>query len=305
MMPAPPFGNVPMFKLNPGLLALVSTLSLAGCRGDDAGTSEGSSSSGSTTAPITTTDTPTTTDPTTTGVDGTTSGTTGTPTTGDPETTTTDNSGNFLTTNTDGGTTEGPGPAPNGSACASDDECESKNCVSLVGGMLTFCADCNEDADCMAPNTACSLSPATQSATCTTGPEGSTCMSNEACEDGLKCEAVIDIPIPGILPNTCGECADSNDCDMGTLCSPVFDAMMFSGQKECVEPGSVENDQLCPEGPDGDMVCMSGHCTDAQIQMIITVFVCGECAEDTDCAMGETCMPAMASMGGFSGSVCG
>jgi len=305
MMPAPHFGSVPMLKLNPGLLALLSTLTIAGCRGDDPGTSDGSSSSGSTTAPVTTTDAPTTTDPTTTGVDGTTSGTTGTPTTGEPETTTTDNSGNFLTTNTDGGTTEGPGPAANGEACGSDDECISMNCVSLVGGMLTFCADCNEDADCVAPNTACSLSPATQSAMCTTGPEGSTCMSDDACMRGLQCEAVINVPIPGILPDTCGECADSGDCDMGTLCSPVFDLMMFSGQKECVEPGSVQNDQLCPEGPDGDMVCMSGHCTDAQIMGIITVFVCGECASDNDCGMGETCTPAEASMNGFSGSICG
>ena len=293
-----------MSKLNPGLLALISTLTIAGCRGDDPGGSEGSSS-GSTTAPITTTDTPTTTDPTTTGVDGTTSGTTGTPTTsGEPETTTTDNSGNFLTTNTDTGNTD-TGALPNGSACGSDDECASMNCVSLVGGMLTFCADCNEDADCVAPNTACSLSPATQSAMCTTGPEGSTCMSDDACMDGLQCEAVIEVPIPGILPNTCGECATSDDCDMGTLCSPVFDLMMFSGQKECVQPGSVQNDQLCPKGPDGDMVCMSGHCTDAQIQGIITVFVCGECTEDTDCPMpGQTCTPAEASMNGFSGSVC-
>ena len=32
--------------------------------------------------------------------------------------------------------------------------------------------------------------------------------------------------------------------------------------------------------------------------------ICGECASDTDCDMGQTCTPAEASMSGITGSVC-
>ena len=292
-----------MSKLNPGLLALISTLTIAGCRGDDPGGSEGSSS-GSTTAPITTTDTPTTTDPTTTGVDGTTSGTTGTPTTsGEPETTTTDNSGNFLTTNTDTGNTD-TGALPNGSACEADDDCASMNCTNLLLGMVKFCGECNEDKDCLdaGTGTACTYSIAEQAALCTDGPPGSTCESDEACMGDQFCESALNTPI---LPNTCGDCAESGDCAMGQICSPTADLAMFSGKKACVEPGSVPNDQLCPGNAEGDAACMSGHCTETSLMGFITLNICGECTEDTDCPMpGQTCTPAEASMNGLNGSVC-
>lgn len=292
-----------MLKLDRGLLVLLSALSLVACRGgDDPGATESGSSTGgaSESNSSTGTDIPTTTE------GGTTSGTTtGDESSGDVTPTTTDVSAGFITTMTDG--TTGPaGPLPNGSQCSSDDECVSMNCFSTLGGMVAFCADCNEDQDCVdaGTGTACSLDVANQNASCTSGEVGSTCMSDEACAGG-HCDAVIEVPIPGLLPDTCGDCGDSADCMNMQLCSPTFDFMMFSGNKACVDPGSVPNDQLCPKGPDGDMVCMSGHCTSATIMGIVEVFICGECSEDGDCDMGETCMDAMASMNGISGSVCG
>jgi hypothetical protein len=290
-----------MFQLNPRLVALLSVLSVTGCRGDDPGTSE--TDSGTTTGASSTTDTPTTT-PTTTGVDATTSGTTGTPTTSGGEPDTGDNSGNFLTTNTDTGNTGDPGPGPNGAMCSSDADCESMNCVSLLLGMVQFCGECNEDQDCVdaGTGTACTLSIATQAAMCTNGPPGSTCMSDAACMGEQFCENVLDTPI---LPNTCSDCGESADCDMGKLCSPVIDLMGLTGKKSCVEPGSVQNDQLCPSGADGDMVCNSGHCTETSLMGFISLNICGECAQDSDCPIpGQTCTPAEASMSGLSGSTC-
>lgn len=290
-----------MLKLDRGLFVLVSALSLAACRGDEAETTAGSSSTGgaedsnSSTGGVI---------PTTSNGDSTT-GDVGDSTTGDVTPTTTDNSAGFITTATTTSDTNND-PLPNGAECTSDDECMSMNCFSLLGGMLAFCADCNEDQDCVdaGTGTACTLDVMSQNATCTTGELGSTCMSDAACADG-KCGPVIEIPIPGIIPDLCNECDDSMDCMGGNLCSPVFDLQMFSGQKSCVAPGSVMNDNLCPEGPDGPMVCMSGHCNSATIMGIVEVFVCGECDEDGDCEPGETCMPAMASQTGFNGSICG
>ena len=295
-----------MFKLNSGLVVtLISALTFTGCRGEDAGTSETDSGTSTTGASGTTTDTPTTTTPTTTGAESSTSGTTGTPTTSGEPDTSADNSGNFLTTNTDTGNTTGdPGPGPNGAMCSSDADCASMNCVSLLLGMVQFCGECNEDQDCVdaGSGTACTFSIPNQAAMCTKGDPGSTCMSDEACMGDQFCESVLDTPI---LPNTCSECASTADCDMGKLCSPGIDLVALNGKKSCVEPGSVQNDQLCPAGPDGDMVCMSGHCTETSLMGFVTLNLCGECAVDADCPMmGQTCTPAEASMNGFIGSIC-
>ena len=297
-------------KLDRGLIVLFSALHLVACRGEEEpGTSESASSTSGTTAADTDPTVPTTSESAS-------SSTTGDESTGTPTTTTgvepttdttadpTNASQGFITTMTDdGGDT---GALPNGSECSSDADCASMNCFSLLGGMLAFCADCNEDQDCVdaGTGTACTLDAATQNAICTTGPNGSTCMSDTACMSGF-CDAVIEIPIPGFLPDTCGECSETADCTMDQICSPAFDIAMFSGQKNCVEPGSVPNDQLCPEGAEGNVACMSGHCTEASIMGIIPLNVCGECADDSDCAPGETCTPAEASQNGFSGSTCG
>jgi hypothetical protein len=285
-------------KLDRNLIALFSALTIVACRGDDpGGTATESSTSSSSSESASSTATPTTTDATSSTSDGTSSTSTSTST--DP---TTGACGGFIGCNTSTGDV---GPQPNGADCSSDADCESMNCYSNQLIMLSICAECNEDADCVAAGTgtACTLDLGTQSISCTNGANGSTCMSDEACMSG-HCDAVINIPIPGLLPDTCGECSSSADCTAPDICSPNFDFQAFSGQKICVAPGSVENNNLCPEGAEGDLACMSGHCTMATIMNLVPVNICGECASDADCAMGQTCMPAEASMNGLNGSTC-
>ena len=287
------------FKLDRSLFALISVLAVAACRGDDnpgASDTDGSSGAGSSGSSNSTTNssTPTSTDPGT-------SSTTGVvdPTTGPVDPTTGVDTCGFLN-----GCTTGE-LLPNGQQCASDAECASMQCYSNDVLMFGVCAECNEDQDCVdsGAGTACSLSPLAMTAVCTQGEPGSGCMSDAACMDGLFCDAVIDIPLP-VLPDTCGECKDTADCDVGKICSPVLDMQTFSGQKKCIDPGTVQNNDLCPKGAEGDMACMSGHCTEAAFMVVIVIDICGECAEDADCDPGKTCMPAEASMSGLSGSTC-
>lgn len=295
-----------MFKLDRGLFLLISALSFAACRGDDGDTSASSSSSGAGTDSNSSTGEGT---PTTTGATDGTSGSgsgEGTTTTGDTPTTT-NNSAGFITTATDSSGDTNTGPLPNGSQCASDDDCESMNCFSTLGGMVAFCADCNEDQDCVDAGTgiSCTADLASMQAACAPGELGNNCETQAACMDGLFCEPVID-GLMGFLPNSCSACADSGDCDNGQLCSPVLDQMSFSGQKECVDPGSVPNDSLCPDDQaEGDAACMSGHCGEVDVMGFLKIPVCGECEADTDCAMGETCMPGAFGGTGVTGATCG
>lgn len=282
-------------KLDRSIFALI--VAVAACRGEEpvgTGTeTDGSSGGGSTTEPPL---------PTTTGTTE-----AADTSTGGPSSTGSDDSVGFLTTNTDPTSSTGPsGPQPNGAQCTSDDECESMNCYEIAIAMTGVCAECDEDQDCVDAGTgiSCSLNPLAMTAECADGSAGNSCMSDAACMEGLFCDAVIEIPIPGVLPDTCGECKESADCTDPDICSPSFDLMMFSGQKKCVAPGSVPNDQLCPEGDEGNTACMSGHCTDAMIMGIITIHICGECETDMDCEPGQTCTPAMAGQGGLQGSVC-
>lgn len=282
-------------------LAFTTALALAACRGEDpAGTaSDTSSSSGSETG-TTTNDTPTTSagNTTTGGVD---SSTTGEPTTStDPCA----NGGGFIdcTTGTMM-TTTGPAPQPNGGMCSSDADCISMNCyqIPMFGGV---CGECNEDQDCVDAGTGVGCSLSMSGGVCTDGSVGNGCMSDDACMDGLTCGPVIDIPIPGIIPDSCNECDASADCDMGMLCNPQFDIAALSGSKICVAPGSVANGALCDLEADGDMACMSGICAPVDIMGFITVGVCGECETDDDCAMGTACTPGSLGQGGAMGSVC-
>ncbi len=194
---------------------------------------------------------------------------------------------------------------PNGPDCASDDDCASMNCYLSDLFMLSICAECNEDADCVAAGTgsACSADLGTMEISCTDGANGSTCMSDAACMSG-HCDAVINTQIPGLFPDTCGECSASTDCKQGDICSPDFDFMTFGGQQNCVAPGSVKNSLLCPSGADGDLACISGHSTKALLMGIVPLNICGECASDGDCDPGKTCMDAAAYMSGLAGSTC-
>ncbi len=295
-----------MFKLDRRVVALFAVFAVTACRGEDGTTSDGGSTG--TTDAGTTTDVPTTTVPTTT--DTTTDGTTTAvepTTTDDLPTTTTNNSNAFLTMTASESDTNNDEPQPNGAACTSDDDCISMNCfISPLAPDMGICAVCNEDQDCVDAGTgiSCSADLLGGEITCSDGSLGDQCMSQAACQEGLVCDAVIEVPIPGILPDTCGECGDSGDCEGDDICSPEIDMMTFSGAKVCVAPGSVPNNQLCPKGPEGNDACSSGHCGSATIMGIVEVFICGECTTDDDCEPGQTCTPAEASMSGLSGALC-
>jgi Cys-rich repeat protein len=109
--------------------------------------------------------------------------------------------------------------------------------------------------------------------------------------------------------NFCSECSDTTPCPEGQTCSPHYDTANYGGWMECVEPGSVPNNQGCPlddMGNGDDSVCMSGHCEAVDAFMgFVQLGVCGECSEDMDCMMGQTCMPGVADMSGLMGTTCG
>ncbi len=269
------------------LLALTSlALAFAGCRGDDPpGESESASS--------TSTSSDSESASSTSGPDETTSST-GTSTTG-----TTAATAGFITTQD---SSTGAMPQPNGSQCESDSDCVSMNCyqIPMVGGV---CSECNSDADCIDAGTgiSCSLDAISMQAKCTDGGLGTTCESQESCAEGLICDEVIPGTF-GLVPTACGECSDSSDCDGGQLCSPKVDFMMLSGYKTCVDPGSVPNDELCPNNEEGALVCKSGKCGEVDVMGFIKLGVCGDCLTNDDC-MGGTCTPGSFD-GGVKGSVC-
>jgi len=285
--------------------AFTTTLALAGCRGDDPLGTASATETGTGTDATTTTSTSGV--PTTTGVPTTSDGvssTTGDDTSTGDLPTTTNMSAGFITTAT---TTTGPSqPQPNGGMCEDDADCQSMNCYTNPIFDSGICSECNEDSDCVEAGTGISCSIQGQSgAVCTEGALGDQCMSQEACQDGLMCDAVIDLPIPGVIPNTCGECGESADCDGDQICSPVADLMALSGSKQCVEPGSIENGALCPRGEDhADAACASGQCADVSVMGFLTLGMCGECKTDADCDGGQTCISGMLGMGGASGSTC-
>lgn len=297
------------FKLDRFACVFVSVALLAACRGDDAGTTEdsGSTSSASTSgADSTGPNIPTTSDSN----PGTTTGTVDPDTTSPQTSDTTAGTNAFITTNETTMDPTNTGPQPNGSACMSDDECESMHCyMSIISMGMGVCSECETDQDCMDAGIglSCTIDALAGSAQCAPGEQGNNCMSDEACMPPLVCGTVIDTG--GLLPfDTCGECADNGDCDNGQLCSPVLDMGDLSGSNQCVEPGSVMDGSLCPaDMNDGDAACTSGHCGEVDIMGFIVIPVCGECEDDGDCAMGETCTPGMIDInsGTLTGATCG
>ncbi|MEZ4380633.1 MAG: hypothetical protein R3A79_04770 [Nannocystaceae bacterium] len=273
-------------------LAALATFAvvLGGCRGDDPpGESATDGDTSSTTAA---TDSGTSTSGAT---DDSTSTSTSSSTTA-PETT--DDSNGFLSSSS----TTDSNPLPNGSECTADADCQSMHCYMTMFGSV--CSECSTDDDCLEAGTgiSCSLDAGSMQAVCTEGGLGTTCESQESCADDLICDQVVQTG--GLLPSTCGECGDSNDCDGDLICSPKFDFMALSGYKSCVEPGSVPNDELCPTAADGNDACMSGKCGTVTVMGIIPVGVCGECLSDADCD-GGTCVPGEVGQGGIQGAVCG
>lgn len=204
--------------------------------------------------------------------------------------------GGMTMTMTDGGSADdAPActPQENGAACTEACECTSEKCffVPAIGGN---CGECESDADCTdggctIPNP---LAMPPVGSVCNTGEAGGGCETDEACDEGLLCGTLLEVP--GIFTlSTCGVCLTDADCGE-QLCSPTIDVANFSGQKLCVDPGMVENGQACDLMGSGNMACNSGICTPVDVIMGVQVGVCGDCAVDADCDMaaGEVCLSA-------------
>lgn len=184
-------------------------------------------------------------------------------------------------------------PGPDGASCETNEECISGFCyyIAILGGI---CGECNMDSDC--PEGGCSLpNPLAQPPTgahCNMGEPGAGCMSDDICQDDYTCESIIEVP--GILEAaTCSECELDTDCMDGMLCSPAYDILNISGQRICVEPGSVPNGEGCDHlSGSGNMQCESGLCATVDIMMLLQLGVCGDCSVDADCMMPDVCLPA-------------
>ena len=183
-------------------------------------------------------------------------------------------------------------PQPNGAMCEDNSQCESGFCyfIAILGGI---CGECNVDTDC--PSGGCSLpNPLAQPPTgahCNMGAPGDGCMSDDICQDGTVCATILDAP--GILTaSTCSECLTDDDCMNGQLCGFTYDVLNISGERICVDPGSVMDGQGCDFMGSGDMQCMSGLCADVSIMDILHVGVCGQCGVNADCMPPDVCLMA-------------
>ena len=81
----------------------------------------------------------------------------------------------------------------------------------------------------------------------------------------------------------------------------------FAGQRVCQDAGTVANDAFCTnDGTDGNAACASGFCGTVDVEGLLSLDVCGDCIEDTDCAMGEVCQAGAFDLGTLSvtGNVC-
>lgn len=239
------------------------------------------------------------------------SGSSGPGMTSTPMTTTTADSGDSgpgttTTATTITTTTEDTGPvcemAELGAACADPEcDCASGNCF-VVGPLGGVCSECDEDADCAATTGfGCNFgNPLTMTpAVCSmTGEIGESCSSADVCAAGLFCPTLIEVP--GILSaSTCSECEGDMGCMGAQICAPTYDIANIGGFYQCVDPGSIPNDEGCNLTGDGSE-CMSGECAPASLMGIPVVAVCSECNEDADCMGGGTCQLPEVGLAGNS-----
>ncbi len=265
-------------------VAAATVLGLTGCPADDSGDggAEGTTGGGETdTSP---TSGVSETAPST--MSSTSASNTSTPSTTDMTTTTTEPT----TSVTETSPTTGVDPLPNGEQCMSNEECESGMCF-LAGILGGICSSCLTDEDCEwgcgLPNP---LATPPTGAECTMGGLGEGCMSDEACMDPEHTCALI-IDVPGVLSaSTCSESAATADCDMGLVCNISVSIADISGQKTCVEPGSVPDGEFCDIEGDGAQACMN-FCAEADIMGIAQFGICGPCdnVSGEGCGMGEVC----------------
>ena len=182
-----------------------------------------------------------------------------------------------------------------------DDQCESGSCyVTGIGGL---CGECSGDDDCEGGG--CSLpnplAMPPEGSVCNTGMLGDGCESSDICEEGLDCVEIINVP--GILmASTCSECTTSAECT-DQVCNITVDVANISGQKECVDEGSVADGSFCDIEGDGELAC-TNHCAEASIKGLLTFGVCGECRDDDDCDGGTCTDPEVGLDGSITASVC-
>jgi hypothetical protein len=198
-------------------------------------------------------------------------------------------------------TTTGVDPLPNGEQCMSNEECESGMCF-LAGILGGICSSCLTDEDCEwgcgLPNP---LATPPTGAECTDGQLGEGCMSEAACMDPEHfCALIIDVP--GVLSaSTCSECETTADCEAGLVCNISVSIADISGQKTCVEPGSVPDGEFCDIDGDGEEAC-EFHCASADIMGLVEFGVCGPCTNVTmaneGCMAMETCEDPMVDLDG-------
>jgi hypothetical protein len=284
-----------------------------GCGGDGPGAgtdTEASTGSSSTTNAPTTLDTSTgpgeLTSSTTAAVDDTgTSSSTGSPSTDSssgPGSSSSDGDSSSSSSSSDSGSTgsssssEGESsssggdqfvcPPAGGQACTDPIECASNACF-VVGPLGGVCSECDEDADC-----AWGCTPANpltaDCATCCDGSQGCGCETDAACQAGLPCRTIFEIP--GILSHSsCSQCESDLDCAGGELCAPEYRLDQLLGQYVCVPAGSRLIDEGCDETGSGDAQCASGNCAPAAIMGIPIMSVCSVCDADADCPAGQQC----------------
>ncbi len=283
---------------------------LAGCGpAVSAGTGDSSSSDGTSTGRPMTTTTTTSTTVATVGVD-TTAGVGGSGTTSTVDSTGSSSSGSPQDTSTGPGQTDsgstgdestssgGPAfmcPPQGGGQCNSPNDCASNACW-IAGPLGGVCSECDEDSDC-----AFGCHPGNpldgSCATCCDGSLGCGCETIAACQGGLFCPQVIDIP--GILSvSACSECQTDAGCG-GQLCSPTYDLAGLAGHFECVDASSQLDGDGCDLQGSGDLQCDSGNCAQATLMGIPILGVCSECNTGADCNSG-VCVPAEVQFAGVN-----
>jgi Cys-rich repeat protein len=133
-------------------------------------------------------------------------------------------------------------------------------------------------------------------AVCCDGSPGCGCETALACQAGLSCVEIFDVP--GILTTAaCSECSVDADCAAGQLCSPMYDLNGFRGQFACIAPGTKAIGEGCDDFGSGDAQCASGQCAPAAVMGIPLIEVCSECDEDADCGGGSCVLPEIALNG--------
>lgn len=199
-------------------------------------------------------------------------------------------------------TITGPGPDPTatdtsgtcgaiGELCIDGvPDCCSGSC-SVVGPLGGVCSECENDGDCRwgcTPSWPLDGTPAV----CNDGGVGAGCQTSAACQPGLVCEEIVNIP--GILTRrSCGLCSTDLDCPPGLLCGVMAEVETLGGFHACIPPGTVPPGQSCDLEGSGAQQCSTGICAPATLMDIPVFGVCSMCQTDADCLGGSCQLPVI------------